>query len=268
MGKTNGRILDPDSFNRAYPVVSVDVYDRVAVVGRRKMMDKVKDVDMSHEPQREQVSEFSKRSRVRMLATLAMGRDEMKSLITLTYGVNYPIDGRVAKGNLNSLLSRFRYKFGKRPYFWFMEFQRRGAPHYHILTDVLPFPERRKWLGLRWANVIHRNENWTYSRLDDRQTYLTHTSVRSFHSHEKAWEEIRARDGAIRYLSKYAYKPKQKEVPERYRNCGRFWGCSRGFCKDAPDASFETDELELRQMLKAKGIDTSEWDILPKYCFT
>ena len=262
------RFLDPEDFNRSYPVSGVEIYGGLVKVTRYSRSESRRGNDMSHKPQNEQVVEFSKRSRVRMLATLAMSKNEMRSLMTLTYGVNYPLSGKVSKGDLNSLLTRFRYRYGGHPYFWFMEFQRRGAPHYHILTDVVPGNADREWLGRVWANVLHRNEDWLYSNVKDGTTHVTRLAVMAVHGHPRSWEMIRTENGAIRYLSKYAYKPKQKKVPKEYRDCGRFWGASSGFCKKEPDIAMDMTEDEVRMLLSAKGIDTSGWEILPKYCFT
>jgi len=56
------------------------------------------------------------------------------SFITLTYGRDWP-DDRTAKNHLNRFLNKVRRRYGKIRYVLVVERQKRGAIHYHILTD-------------------------------------------------------------------------------------------------------------------------------------
>jgi hypothetical protein len=56
------------------------------------------------------------------------------SFSTLTYPNSFPSDGRVCKKHLNLLLTHLRADDPGIKYVWFMEFQARGAPHFHLFT--------------------------------------------------------------------------------------------------------------------------------------
>lgn len=90
------------------------------------------------------------------------------------------------------------------------------------------------------------------------------------HQHPKAWENVRAEDGAKRYALKYALKTKQKAVPPDYQDVGRFWGCSRKLTQEANEIEWWTEASEFDVRLYAAAIgreDISEWNDLPKYIF-
>jgi hypothetical protein len=77
---------------------------------------------------------------------------------------------------------------------------------------------------------------------------------------------IRDKDGAKRYVAKYAGKPHQKEVPEWYWDVGRFWGNSRGVKENREKPQiYMADEDTIREMLHEQGKGTAQWDVLPKY---
>lgn len=78
------------------------------------------------------------------------------------------------------------------------------------------------------------------------------------------WEAIKKPYGAQAYVTKYATKPHQKEVPEQYQNCGRFWGCSKGV-KPEPIDYYHSSEKELRHLLWLANHPLAEAEFLPKY---
>lgn len=57
--------------------------------------------------------------------------------LTLTYAENMTDLDR-AQRDLNIFLTRLRQRYGKVGYLWVIEFQQRGAIHYHILLDIKP----------------------------------------------------------------------------------------------------------------------------------
>jgi len=86
--------------------------------------------------------------------------------------------------------------------------------------------------------------------------------------HRDAWQAIRSEDGSIRYLSKYALKTYQKEVPVVYRNVGRFWGASRGVAsRKIPSVKLEMSGADLRVWLASIDHTAREWDVVPKFLF-
>jgi hypothetical protein len=73
------------------------------------------------------------------------------SMLTLTYGMEYPKD-EISKKDLDNFFHRMRGYFGKTfHYVWVAERQKRGAIHFHILTpEYVP----KKWLNQKWNEVV------------------------------------------------------------------------------------------------------------------
>jgi hypothetical protein len=129
---------------------------------------------------------------------------EFKNMITLTYPKEFPSDGKKVKYHLKKFLQFMTRQ--KASYIWFIEFQERGAPHFHILTDT--FIEKEE-VSERWYKIVDSK---------DEKHLLAGTKC----------ETIRkGREGMKSYMRKYVTKTEQKEVPENYRNVGRFWGKSK-----------------------------------------
>jgi hypothetical protein len=156
---------------------------------------------------RGEIMKFSGASRKRLAFYAANTDIEFTWMITLTYPGEWTRDGKEVKKSFNRFLSwaRSTVKDGRLSYLWFLEFQARGAPHFHIL---LSRPLDRDSVSKRWFMAVGSG--------DERHLFAG-TRV----------EKIRKRDGAARYAVKYAQKMRQKEVPEEYRDIGRFWGCSK-----------------------------------------
>jgi hypothetical protein len=113
------------------------------------------------------ITEFSRDSRRRMVRTLAeldysrwTADGGVLAMVTLTLPGWWEIvapDGQAWKRLIEAFRLRWRHEVG-RPWrcLWKMEFQRRGAPHQHMLMRVpslvgqLTFEE---WLSLTWAQV-------------------------------------------------------------------------------------------------------------------
>jgi hypothetical protein len=125
---------------------------------------------------------------------------------TLTYGADYPLDGREVKDHLKA----FREACRRRGYLdatdgpsicWWLEFQARGAPHVHFLAETF-IP--KTWLSSTWARIVGNPE-----------LAKTATRVEQVYGGAKT---------LARYAAKYASKQYQKEVPENFVSVGRFWG--------------------------------------------
>ena len=157
---------------------------------------------------RRECYEWSWKSR-RSLAFVASNTNiEFDVMVTLTYPRSYPGDGKTCKRHLNAFLQFMRRRIKGLSYLWFFEFQRRGAPHFHILYKSMGVMVPKEDLSVRWYSIVDSG--------DDR--------------HLKAGtrvEKIRSKDGARRYAVKYAQKMEQKAVPKGFRSVGAFWNCSR-----------------------------------------
>lgn len=156
-------------------------------------------------PNRGAITEFSCSSAARMRRYLRKCRADYQVMCTLTYPSVYPKDGASAKNHLRVFLQRWRRRANDESYsaFWFIEFQARGAPHFHIFcTHQAP----KEWIADAWYSIVKSN---------DPRHQVAGTRIEAIHS---------GRRGTISYASKYASKFDQKTVPKGYSNCGRFWG--------------------------------------------
>lgn len=134
--------------------------------------------------------------------------DDLKYMITLTYPKKWPKDGRKIKKHFRYFMKYLHDFFGDFRYFWILEFQKRGAPHFHIVVDFAAVEFVQK-ISKLWYNIVGSRDK----------------------KHLKAgvWIEI-IRKSVSRYFYSYLKKETQKKVPRVYQNVGRFWGCSHGLC--------------------------------------
>lgn len=100
------------------------------------------------------IKDFSPQSRGRLFDLF--NKMELKSkvvFITLTYE-RCDTDASTAKENLFAFVKRLQRRFPRKPmsFVWRMEFQERGAIHFHILAVGLPFVPKEKIQTL-WAAV-------------------------------------------------------------------------------------------------------------------
>jgi hypothetical protein len=200
------------------------------------------------------VRAFSASSGARMRRYLRCCVSEYRVLGTLTYPFHYPCDGRTVKRHLDLFAKRYAYRVRiseydvpivqRKPFsmFWFLEFQRRGAPHFHFFaTHEIP----RLELSRMWYEIVGS---------DDSRHLIAGTRIEAIRS---------GKHGMVSYALKYAAKADQKEIPANYVNCGRFWGIygSRAhhaatllFCTKTTKKSLHESFLnELRPILQNAG---------------
>ena len=152
---------------------------------------------------RSKINQFSKRSAKRLRHKVRNSDDQLKTFITLTYPKDFPCNGIETKSHLNAFLQYLRRK--KIKYIWVLEFQERGAPHYHIIaTGFIPKEE----LSRRWYTIVNSG---------DEKHLKAGTRI----------EAIKSKNHLYGYLSQYIQKLYQKTVPDGFENVGRFWGSSR-----------------------------------------
>lgn len=104
---------------------------------------------------------------------------EYAKFITLTFAENQQ-DIAVANHRLDLFLKKMRRQYGRFRYLWVMEFQRRGAIHYHMLADISEYIPWQ-WLQEAWKDgdarieaIDHVDNVGAYvakymARLDDRR---------------------------------------------------------------------------------------------------
>lgn len=221
------------------------------------------------EGRRGNITELSFRARSRLYHVALETMIPLTSMITLTYPGQFPTDGESAKKDLKYFLNAYRRRFPDSNYLWILEFQKRGAPHYHILTDVYDILYRdRVWLATVWSDrMISRD---MFDPVRHKQALLDAEFEKTFkvHFHRKVWEPIREGDGAARYIAKYALKMEQKEVPEIYSNVGRFWGASSEVLRPLVVPTYlPCTEEGARSFLEECGLNPDSWGNLPEYMF-
>lgn len=160
---------------------------------------------------RGRIETFSSASRRRLMTLMAsIDRTAFKRkplFITLTYPGAWPDDSRVYKADLARFLKRFARAYPGIPIIWRLEYQERGAPHFHLMAFVKHF------VPWQWvANVWY----WATQKRDP-ATLGAGTETRA----------IRSWAGVMHYASKYMSKT--AELP---LGChpGRLWGVH---CREA-----------------------------------
>lgn len=129
--------------------------------------------------------------------------DQMEYEVGLTYPNEFPTNGLLVKQHFHKLRMRLNYHGYKN--IWILEFQGRGAPHFHMLLNKEITEEA---LAKMWFNIVKSGD-------------IKHLG------HGVHVGKIRSKERMSHYFVKYLSKQDQKFVPEEYHNVGRFWGASR-----------------------------------------
>ena len=242
------------------------VYDEAPITGFRVMRRDVLTVRSARDPdklaarledtKRGEIESLSYASRKR-LAIIAANTDVVfRSFVTVTYPKAFPCDGLLVKEHLHALLAALRRKCGGQlSYLWFLEFQKRGAPHFHAFLDQ-ELPEPLSTLARRGGRVrksvrVHLPwQDWLCRRWFEIVGSGDDKHLRA----GAAWEVVEKPDGAARYVAKECYKTFQKVVPPDFQNVGRFWGCSR----DVPPPEgrlIPCTDAEMKRIFPAQFLD-------------
>lgn len=152
---------------------------------------------------RSKIVKFTKKSAKNLRHQIRNSEDTWKVFITLTYPDVFPCDGKETKDHLNVFLQYLRRKEIK--YVWVLEFQSRGAPHYHIIASNFIHKED---LSKIWYRIVGSG---------DEKHLKAGTQI----------EAIKSKTHLYGYLSNYIKKLDQKTPPAGFENVGRFWGASR-----------------------------------------
>lgn len=167
---------------------------------------------------RGKVTEFSDSSRERLASHLVnLPSGSIKSFLTLTYPETFPTDGKSIKYHLQKMRQWFKRRGVSGV--WFLEFQRRGAPHFHAFLSGFLSAES---VAEQWVNVVSpANESEWVKML------AVHKGEARGHNSDKnrpCIELLRCSEAMQKYATKYAYKCEQKIVPVDFLEVGRFWG--------------------------------------------
>lgn len=149
---------------------------------------------------RSSVTKFTNASKRRLMFT-ARNFPGLEIMLTLTYPSDFPLDGRTVKDHWK----RFRQwmvRNGANTGLWVLEFQKRGAPHFHVFIRK---PLDRNAVADAWYRIVGSG---------DLKHLKAGTRIETFR-HPPALGS---------YVMKYASKMEQKDVPPAFENVGRFWG--------------------------------------------
>lgn len=166
------------------------------------------------------ITEFSAQSRKRLLEKMArlQVRDVAK-FITLTYGQAWP-SAQQAKAHLRAFLERIRRRWPKASAIWRIEYQKRGAPHFHLIVFGLPFWPKSE-VARHWSEVIGDDYLDYSADLDAPRAPFTRIEALAGHKH------------AMQYMSKYVAKVPDEDSAaasapgfntSAYLHEGRWWG--------------------------------------------
>lgn len=153
------------------------------------------------------IAGWTTKSRKKLAFVASNTSVDFDAMVTLTYPSGYPCDGRIVKGHLAAFLQWMRRRIKGLSYLWFIEFQKRGAPHYHVLYTKKGVRLGKTDVSRRWYEIVGS---------EDGRHLVAGTRV----------ETVRNPEGLRHYAVKYAMKMHQKDVPEGYEHVGRFWGHS------------------------------------------
>lgn len=155
------------------------------------------------------ITEFSRASRLRLLKASARLADDVRGLfVTFTYRENMQ-DAALAKEHLHKLMLWIAYHYEKAACIWRMEFQGRGAIHFHVMI-----------LNITFIPAKEITEYWQRLTGDDSYPDI---------------ERMGSKRKISRYMSKYIAKREQAVSSTGLDNLsylknavGRFWGvCMR-----------------------------------------
>lgn len=156
----------------------------------------------------------------------ARNMEPCKVFLTLTYPGAYPTDGKLVKEHWRKMRAWLvRRGIGG---FWCLEFQLRGAPHFHVfLTERVDKEE----VSRVWYEIVGSG---------DEKHLRAGTRI----------EAIREPQALAVYAAKYACKMEQKDVPEDYQDVGRFWGIFGG-CQPKPLLTMEGTLSAMAPIIRA-----------------
>lgn len=165
-------------------------------------------------PDGAKINAFSSRSQRKLREVAANADPHLISMFVCTYADEWPRDGRVAKTHLDTFLKRIRRKLPGVGYLWVLEFQRRGAPHFHVFLTKPRSDALHRFLAKAWHEIAGEGQE-------------KHLNV---HMHRRSFIDWDMGQG--NYVAKYLDKQNQKFVPDEYLEVGRFWGATRGLVPD------------------------------------
>ena len=210
---------------------------------------------------RGRVTTFSRRSRTRLIRTfsrLQTSRVSSPLFVTLTYHHAHEAEGHNPAEDLNTFLVALRRDHPTVQYMWRLEFQARGAPHFHLLlfarspVKSLKSDSFERWLATSWHRIADPNSVHHAAR---------GVHVREADSYRKAYS----------YLSKYTAKISSADG-RQYK--GRRWSRSRSLPVH-PIKEYELTDQQyyclrriLRKLVRSRSKQPSRYEKHLRSCCT
>lgn len=158
--------------------------------------------------ERGEIQGFSVRSRSRLMAKIAQLRKHRLPLfVTLTYPEQYPVEWEEFKADLHRFLVAIRKKYPEVGVIWKLEFQKRGAAHFHLMLWGLDLQTAQEYIPNLWHKIAGHD--------DTKHLQFHRGELRNEH----CVQAVRSWGGVKSYASKYLAK-----LDERTERAGRFWG--------------------------------------------
>lgn len=175
--------------------------------------------------QRGEVAGFSFRSRSRLMAKISqLRKHHLPLFVTLTYPEQYPVEFVEFKYHLHKFIVALCKKHKNAGVIWKLEFQQRGAAHFHMMLWGLDLETAQEYIPSLWHKIAGAGDD---------NHLLFHQGKLAGSEH--CVQAVRSWRGVKSYASKYLAK-----LDERTENSGRFWGI-RGDVPFSPLLTFVID---------------------------
>lgn len=218
----------------------------IALEGRLLVLRNPSDGSVPPPPgDRGNITEFSRQSRKRLMqlfAGVAQSAVRERSIfLTLTYHLDWDSEPGVWKSQLRLFIDGL---LGLRPeaaVIWRLEFQNRGAPHWHLLVVNVSYLDQ-EWVSETWGRIAHGTSEY-------------HGQFSTSVVHVASWYQ------ACAYVSKEMGKVSQARANVQV---GRYWGCEnrKNLPRELSQFSLNPDQFaRLRQLVLSRIPDValSKW---------
>lgn len=213
----------------------------------------------------QEIKEFSHKSRQALARTIHATDTTFLSMMTLTVPAKFSKNGSDFKAAQNRFFTWLRHHH-RCQYLWFFEFQKRGAPHTHVLLSIPHQGQPAHWkFAEAWCRALKISRDEIAFDRKKGYNYYLYERCLWFHERAKQWENVRDKDGAKKYALQYAMKTYQKRVPKAFRKVGRFWACSRSVSKSVVAlGEIRLDDDTLKAFLNYIGHSSAKMPYTPK----
>ena len=159
--------------------------------------------------ERGEIRQFSIKSRSRLMQKIAMlNKTVMPLFVTLTYPERFPTDFEVYKYDLHHFFISLQRAFSGAGVIWKLEYQDRGAPHFHMLLYGVSLSQAMEFIPMKWHEIAGG---------DDKNHLAFHRG--ELRGSEHCVQPVKSWRGVKSYASKYFTK-----MFGVAGKSGRFWG--------------------------------------------